>query len=125
MNYNPVYGRIELPVQVPYRPAEARQPRRGDIMPASKSDVRELRGLLWFLENPDKKVDAQSRREQIDALKRALQIMEYGDPQSPLWWAAGALKKATQKIMPGRYIIDDPTLYKWAMEQIHEMFPEE
>ncbi len=92
-------------------------------MPASRADLNELRGLLYYLENPARHCDPVLRRQQIDALKRALHLMETGDPASPLWWAAGALRKAVRKVSPRMYVTVDRALETWAPAQIFEMMP--
>lgn len=92
-------------------------------MPASRADLSDLRGLLYYLENPNRHCDPVLRRQQIDALKRALDIMETGDPASPLWWAAGALRKSVRKVSPRMYVTVDRELETWALDQIFELMP--
>jgi hypothetical protein len=108
---------------------EYRRPRASPLryvpMPATPADIQELRGLLYFLENPDKYTDAITRRKQIDALRRALQVLEYGDPASPLWWVAGALRKAVRKVSPRMYVTVDRSLETWAFDELFRMFPED
>ena len=92
-------------------------------MAATPADIPELRGLLYFLEHPDKHCDSLTRRKQVDALKRALQVLEYGDPASPLWWVAGALRKSVRKVSPRMYITVDRELETWAFDRLFELMP--
>jgi hypothetical protein len=117
LNFDAVQSVRELPA-VQHLP-------RGCYVPTSKTDVHELRQLQYFLEHPDAYCPAEIRRQHIDALKRMLHTMENGDPKSPAWWVAAALRKSMRKISPTMYVVADRELQTWAMDQIFELFPDE
>ena len=94
-------------------------------MPVARDDLADLRGLLYFLENSDKHRDAVTRRKQVDALRRAIRLLESGDPASPLWWAAGALTSALRKAGPNMYVTVDRALETWALDQIFDLMANE
>lgn len=94
------------------------------VMPASKADISELRSLQYFLEHPDRYYPNEVKRQHIVALKRMLRTIEGGDPDSPVWWAAGALIQSMRKVNPGMYIVVDRTLQTWALDQLFSFFPD-
>lgn len=99
--------------------------RRGAAMPAKPSDLRELRGLLYYLENPPRFDDPVVRRSHVDALKRFIGELEKSDAPSPFWWVAGALKKSHRKIAPNYYMTTDRDLATWAMDQVFQLAPDD
>jgi hypothetical protein len=92
-------------------------------MSLRRDQIAALRGLLYQLE-ANKPMDAETRREHTAALRRTLLELETGNPDSPLWWACGALKKSVRKVTPTRYVVHDIPLYSWAMQQISELVPD-
>lgn len=92
-------------------------------MALKRKDISALRGLLYSLES-DRPMSEATRAEHVDALRRCIAQFEVGDPDSPLWWAAGALKKSVKRIPGNRYMIDDGNLYRWAMTQIFDLVPD-
>lgn len=98
---------------------------RGKFVPTSKADLAELRMLQYFLEHPDQHYPVEVRRQHVDALKRMIHLVEYGDPKSPAWWVAAALRRSMRKISPTMYVCTDRELNTWALDQIFLMFPED
>lgn len=92
---------------------------QGDIMPASRSDIAELRGILYAFESGRALSEADQLRY-APVLRRMIDIMESGDPASPLWWSAGALIKAMRK-QNGMYVTTDRALETWALDKIFEL----
>ena len=93
-------------------------------MAATSSDIKELRGLLYYLENPPRFDDPVVRRAHVDGLKKLINELETEHPPSPLWWLAGAIKRSYKKVGP-MYIVTDRDLNTWALEKLFEMFPDE
>jgi hypothetical protein len=98
---------------------------RGVFVPTTQQDLVELRGLQYFLEHPDLHYPVDVKRAHVDALKRMLHTMEHGDPKSPAWWIAAALRRSMRKVSPTLYICTDRELNTWALDQIFELFPDE
>jgi hypothetical protein len=96
----------------------------GTPMPLEPSQIPILRGILYSLENP-KPMSERVRRDHVDALKRCIAELEAGSPQTPLWWAAGALRKSMKQVSPNLYIATDRNLQTWALDQIFELIPED
>lgn len=94
-------------------------------MAAKPSDLRELRGILYYLKSPPRYDDPIVRRSHVEALERFISELEKKDAPSPFWWVAGALKKSHRKIAPNYYITTDRDLATWAMDQIFELAPDE
>lgn len=96
---------------------------RAPIMPATKADIAELRGILRHLRS--KEPTALVGRIALDALDRAVAYLEECiEPNSPLWWAAGALKSSYRKLPSGIYIVTDRDTATWALDQIFSLLPE-
>lgn len=93
-------------------------------MPAKPADIRELRGILYYLESPPKFNDPVVRRSHVDALKRLIGRLEMTSAPSPVWWLAGALKKSYKKV-GNIYIVTDRDLATWTLDKLFEMFPDE
>lgn len=93
-------------------------------MPATKADLEELRGILRYLRGPTKPGDSVISKLATDALERALSYLDDTvETNSPLWWAAGALKGSMRKIREDYYVVTNRGTHSWALRQIWELLP--
>ncbi len=98
---------------------------RGDRpMPAKRSDLSALRGILYYLKHPPRHDDPVVRRSHVDALARLITELEEKEPPSPIWWLAGALKMSYKKVGP-MYIVTDRDLATWTLDKLFELFPDD
>ena len=94
---------------------------KGRPMPATKEDLNRLKGILAVLKITRVKVDDPVfRRDVIEALERAIVLLEENIASSPVFWILGALSRAWERRGPFRFIPADHDLNQWALEQLHQ-----
>lgn len=94
----------------------------GAGMPASRADLEQLRSIERYLRSPHRAGDPLVERTAIDALTRAISLLdETLGPNNPVWWCLGALKTSMRKVNDGLFVVTDRDLQSWALRQIWEL----
>ena len=95
--------------------------RRGRPMPATKDDVQRLRSIHQTLVLTRVNAnDPVMRRDIIEALARAITLLEENISSSPVFWLLGAINSAWTRRGPYRFIPVDNDLNQWALEQLYQ-----
>ncbi len=88
-------------------------------MPVTVEDVDKLRSLVRYLKSAESKMSERDRlRESNDALERAVVMLERGQKDTIKDFMLSAVLTAYKEDRPGHWVLHDPSLMTWALNQI-------